>query len=236
MAWLLKTYVYISDSKVDMLYPQIPQKRLSKIATELKINLGILSLKFGHQPTEKNRQDKLNLIIRYLKEEGAVGTVDSTKEYFEGVLPMRGTPWPYIEKGMVYFGGTTKSGTVLGLGGSIHHCIGELRGETDTRSYSGLGPLITKLTEELDPARYGQLMNMYHSARGLDGRRLELTDELVLRLTAEVTRYDISGPTQNLEFVAKRLVESLAVPDLWHDPNTKLHVVLGTPIYVAQVD
>jgi len=44
---LMKVYVYISDTKVDMLYSQIAQTDrgiLKKIATELRIDLKILDL------------------------------------------------------------------------------------------------------------------------------------------------------------------------------------------------
>jgi hypothetical protein len=191
---------------------------LSKIAAELKINIGVLNLTFGHQPTEKNRQEKLNLIIRYLKEESAVGTVDSPKEYFEGVLPMQWGPFAYPRgenSDLIYFGDTTTSGTILGLGGSMHHRVGEQRGESTIHSVSSAPAILAFLSKELDvPSRWRQ-----YSA--------DLEDTLYNVMVA--TRGSF-GPTQNLEFVAKRLLEGSHFP--WYDG----HIVLGTPIYVAQAD
>jgi hypothetical protein len=240
---LLKSYVYISDSKVDMLYPQIPQNFLSKIAAELKINLGVLNLTVGHQRAEKNRQDKLNLIIRYLKEEGAVGTVDSPKKYFEGVLPMR---WrPFGEGNLVYFGGSTEScvpRTVLGLGGSMHHLIGELRGESMVHSGSlarSIIAILAKLAEDEDP----EWARKIRQSRWQRPLTREEEESLILSAVSSSTS-NLSGPTENLEFVAKRLVDVSGrlrrgygeTPfDIIYDPSTT-HAVLGTPIYVAQAD
>jgi len=51
------------------------------------------------------------------------------------------------ETGLVYFGGATKSGTILGLGGSMYHCIGELRQEDYVHSVSASYAIISKLTK-----------------------------------------------------------------------------------------
>ena len=57
----LKYYLYISDTKVDMLFPQIPGNILKKIGGELHINLGIFNVNLvynnviGERATQRNQ-------------------------------------------------------------------------------------------------------------------------------------------------------------------------------------
>lgn len=83
----MKYYVYISDTKVDMLYSQIPKKILDKIAVELGINLGIFSLTAkGKGNQEETRYEKLKLVVNYIENNMDVGTVDQPKAYFKGSI------------------------------------------------------------------------------------------------------------------------------------------------------
>jgi hypothetical protein len=71
----MKYYVYISDTKVDMLYSQIPQNILRKIAAELNINLGIFSLSVkGKENQEKTRYEKLKIVVNYIEKHIGVRT------------------------------------------------------------------------------------------------------------------------------------------------------------------
>ena len=128
---LVKYYIYVSDSKIDMLYPQI-------------VNLALKD----SQSNQKTRYDKLNVIIKHIEKQYGVGTVDSPKEYFKGVLPMRWGPYGFVPPGesnnFIYFGGKTTSGTILGLGGSIHHLIGEQRGESNPHPHPGTYAIVSR--------------------------------------------------------------------------------------------
>jgi len=57
-------YIYVSDTKVDMLFDSMPQNVLSKIAAELSVDLSLLGigsvnvgLRYNDNPT--NRFEKL---------------------------------------------------------------------------------------------------------------------------------------------------------------------------------
>ena len=65
----MKYYLYISDTKVDMLYPQIPKPILKRIASSLSIDLKLLG-------AEVNIGVKGNLSdeTRYAKVQIVVGT------------------------------------------------------------------------------------------------------------------------------------------------------------------
>ena len=41
---MMRYYVYISDAKIDMLYPQIPKKFLKKYSKEFKFDIKIFSV------------------------------------------------------------------------------------------------------------------------------------------------------------------------------------------------
>ena len=62
---------------------------------------------------------------------GRIGTIDEPKEYFAGAMSMRwgSCIFPFVPQltpsPLVYFGGTTET-TVVGLGGSAKHVIGEV--------------------------------------------------------------------------------------------------------------
>jgi hypothetical protein len=46
----VKSYVYVSDSKIDMLYEEIPKPWLDRITAELKIDLEVVSLTLKRRP------------------------------------------------------------------------------------------------------------------------------------------------------------------------------------------
>jgi hypothetical protein len=212
----MKYYVYISDTKVDMLYSQIPKKMLDKIAVELGINLGMFRLNVkGKEDQEKTRFEKLKLVVNYIENNLDVGTVDEPKAYFKGSLPMR---WGRFgsDSGLVYFGGRTAAQTVLGLGGSMAHVI--------VKQTGGYHPSGESIPLEIKVALWREL-NLPDPTE-VDPVWDTIPEGLILDATDRATRM-MEGPLQTFEFSAKRLVET---------PVEKpLHVLLGTPIYVAMV-
>ena len=136
-----------------------------------------------------------------------------------------------IDGKIVYFGGV-EGEVVLGMVGSRQHVVG-LQGEDIMH-----GPLASGLTSAVlqtmeaslaavmdaseDPGtgsavhskQHGPLL---HSAE----------DEKALEIVSFASR-NLNGPTQNLEFLAKRL--------LLGKLGAREHVLLGTPLYVALAD
>jgi hypothetical protein len=209
----MKYYVYISDSKVDMLYSQIPKRILDRIAADLNVNLGIFSLSVKEKENqEKTRYEKLKLVVNYIENNMEVGTVDEPKAYFTGLLPMRWGEYG-VDTGLAYFGGKTAQ-TVLGLGGSMAHVIGNRKGESDTHGGS-IGADIG--------AVLGKDLNLPNS---FDYSQYDRIDDILY--TTHFATKRMKGPIQTLEFLAKRLAEGIY--------SDKSHVVLGTPLYVAMVN
>ena len=215
----MKHYLYVSETKIDILYPQILKTILDNIDDESNINAGFSSTLTANPDSGKTIYDKLDLVSSYLEKEGAVGTVDSPNQYFKGMLPMRWGPYGRDEKPqLVYFGGITDAGTVLGLGGSIHHVLGTERGSSRAHSHSLSFAIANKLSEELD---IPVTPRDKYEIEGVS-RAFALNDESYLE-SVRLATDQMDGPLQNLEFLAQKLIEG----------GDDRKVVFGTPIYVA---
>jgi hypothetical protein len=82
----MKYFVFVSDAKVDMLLPQIPQKLKSKLTAEIGVNIGVLTagLKSERDVGEKpDRISRLNAVIKFLRKTEDVGSIDEPRK---GVL------------------------------------------------------------------------------------------------------------------------------------------------------
>ena len=235
----MKYYIYISDTKVDMLYPQIPKSILKKIASSLSIDLKLfgteLSIGAKGNPSEETRYAKVRIVSEYIEKHLDVGSVDAPSTYFKGTLPMRWTDRETMH-GKVFFGGTTTH-TVIGLIGSQQHIIGSNQPKRGI-SFSFL------------PAIYGFLRLeyvLYLQARQLLFPQAEMTKNLMLIMAAYFAKFKIPEPEQQLEFLSKTLLQGPVSKRLInkhlvrkpYEPELDIpqpYVVLGTPIYVAIAD
>ena len=194
-----KYYVYISDSKVDMLYAQA---RPSTVAGRDSIR-------------------KLDAVLADLARGGHIGTIDEPKEYFRGAMPMHWGPcaFPFVPQltpsPLVYFGGATET-TVVGLGGSAKHVIGEV-GSAMPGAHSCLPYFILQLRKELGEAL-----------------PIPLEDQDQSLMAVYWATMKGKGPSQELEFVAKRLAYGLCPAKFFSTKKPeKEKVLVGTPLYVA---
>lgn len=143
----MEYYVYISDAKLDMLYEQIPTRLRDRLATELKIDLKLFSTAFSEHPSEKSKFAKLKLVTDFITKNEQVGTIDEPQSYFAGTLEMSWGPYGIGDEQIVYFGGFNDK-TIVGLGGSLKHVIGN---GTDKLLHSGSHTpyLVATLIKEL---------------------------------------------------------------------------------------
>lgn len=209
----MKYYIYISDTKLDMLYPQIPRKILERISVDLSINLGMINVNLKNKDNEKSRFDKLRIVTEYIKNNESVGSIDAPLDYFEGELPMRWGPLSHEERS-VYFGGKTDS-TWIGLAGSISHVVGSNTGNKEGFASMTAQSMLFNIEIALrdDATRFPEYMQ--HSLQ---------TSYIIYWATS-----NISGPEQKLEFLAKRL----HFGDVEDQRGTRRNVLLGTPLYVS---
>lgn len=209
-------FVYISDSKVDMVLQQIDLGATRKRTSEVAVDLKFLKGKRGAESVVgADRTARLERVVRHLTDFGDLGTVDEPGQFFWGMLPLTWGPLVGADGlSLVYFGGRTEE-TVLGLGGSRAHVFGAPpAGDRDPLiSRSMLPSLLDGIVKAPEVAAV--LTDTY------DGDAEAV--EAVRRTTV-----DLRGPAQNMEFIAKRLLHGKSA-----EGGT---VLLGSPLYVALVD
>src|ERR1700683_2245150 len=122
----LRYYLYISDTKLEMLFEQIDQSVRKRISAEFKIDLKIASLTLRRADNPgPTRVAKLRIVERFIDAHHDVGTIEEPgREYFRGQMNMQ---WGDMAVPAVCFRGTDAQGSegVL-LVGSKYHVIGEI--------------------------------------------------------------------------------------------------------------
>lgn len=243
----MKYYVYVSDTKLDMLYPQIPQGFLKKISAELGINLPFVSLSLKErkddlQSQQTARYQKLDVVTNYITNNFSVGTIDNPNEYFEGTLDMIWGPYGAENSPLVFFGGKTND-TWVGLAGSSHHLIGSNKDQTYIHSMSMTYSVAAELKKRLEAPVLPGEKTEFKKMRNIDALE-KLLGDVVLAVSSQA-RYGSEAIPQKIEFLAKKLnsgiieTSGLTITST-NFPSSPLgkkeNVLFGTPIYVALVN
>jgi hypothetical protein len=248
----MRSYVYVSDAKLDQLAPQVPKKLRERVAAELTVGISIFNLSLKEQPHETTRYAKLELVRQHLLKQGELGTLLSDDPWFEGEMSMHWGPFLHHEPSlsgehdrdydpqfpMIFFAGASAT-TRLGLGGSRRHVLGEENSlpegaRTANRdrplftSYSEGFPILTAIKEALPK---DQKVSSEETGVPAEERRKKKMANAVRMVVDGVV--DLSEkadlPPTPVEFVALRLadVEERRV-------HGDQRVILGTPLYVAR--
>ncbi|MEV5614029.1 SAVMC3_10250 family protein [Streptomyces sp. NPDC052225] len=219
-----RNYLYISTSKVDMLLPQLAPGFARRRTGEVGVNAQVVAFKHTRESAPSDdRVRRLDAVVRGLEKRGSLGTPDAPQAFFRGQLSMR---WGVLAGGedtsLVYFGGTTGR-TVVALGGSRAHTLGA---SPDTEGAPALA-------RSLLPSLLGGLQLNPHVRALLDQEDPELSPTGDAADLAAVCRgvETLRGPAQTVEFLAKRLLHGPHP-----GPAAESAVLLGSPLYVAQVD
>lgn len=219
----LRYYLYVSDTKVDMLLSQIDPAWSRKRATEVSLGLKMAGVRHSVETTGADRVARLERVLRHLEDHGALTGVDEPGRYVRGVLPMQ---WAADdERDGVYFGGRSER-TIVGLGGSRGHVVSTV---TPT-------PPPVPLSASLMPALLGLLAVL----AAKEGAPEDVTPEHGpgdADALARVVRANgsLRGPVQELEFVAVRMLQGpCPYPEMY--PQGDMAVLLGSPLYVALAD
>jgi hypothetical protein len=230
----MRYYVYVSDTKLDMLAPQVPRKLRERVAAELTIDLKVLSLSLKENPSDANRYAKVELVRQHLLKDGAVGTVDDDTAWFAGTMPMHWGPFQHHTRAeydpnfpMVFFAGQTET-MQLGLGGSRRHLLGEQSSLSERVRDTPMGPLFTSFSDG-----YSILRAVRDPVRDEHDAQSPAAPKAVASTVAQVIgTAELSGlPASSMEFLARRLID---VPSNGF-PGPR-RVILGTPLYVVQAD
>lgn len=134
-------FIYISNTKLDVLLPQIQKATGSRdeASVSLKLDLKVLSseVRFGAKPPDVHRTKLITSLTEYIHQNTFCGAVTDDGEYIHDILNVRlmrhakpddfSTYCPLAE-GQICFGGRCTGGAFAFLG-SQHHIIGAVRGE-----------------------------------------------------------------------------------------------------------
>ncbi len=88
----LKYFLYISKTKLDMLYGQIVRPDGAKRTIEWKLDAKLASVSVKKETlraVDDEQSNRLKELIAALESSGQVGTVDEPSSYFKGTLPMK---------------------------------------------------------------------------------------------------------------------------------------------------
>lgn len=248
----LRYYLYVSDTKLDMLFEQIDPALRRRISAEIKVDLQLasLTLRRADHP-HAARMAKLRLVERYIDKHHHVGTIDKPgREYFRGTMPMQ---WGWLSHGYdeksptggldtAFFKGHEDSHIVM-LAGSRRHVLGEQPAAEDTNlsAHSATPNILAVIAEHI--SGNPKLGQRWRWLKGLDPRTGGSEDvcaahdppEEGLRCAAHIR---LRGPAQQLEFLAVPLIQEQKVKidiDDWPNPRIRetVDAVLATPLYVA---
>jgi hypothetical protein len=223
----VRTYLYVSDAKVDMYLQQLDQVEKERLAAQVKISLGVVSASLDAEKTVAgNRMSRLRAVETLLRREKSIGDSGSTASWIEGVGPFAQATFQGDRGVALYYFSSDE--LFLGLVGSMHHVIGNVRGPTAEASASYLTSLLMT-TAIIDGAQAGVIEK---SDEDLDhyvkaGIR-SVGRSAWLPLTYTLARQYDQAATQRIDFLARRLSTEI-------DPNGR-RVTIATPLYVAAVD
>lgn len=206
----LRYYIYVSESKVDMLYAQIPKSTRSNLEAELKINLHLVDVAFKEKQFDDTLYSKLGVVEEYLNKQEEIGSVASPKEFFKGSAHLQ---WARISDRIVFFGGKIND-TAIGLGGSLQYVLGNSSKDIEKGGISHTPGLVSFLYKELQLRILEPLPELTDEAQ--EEKAVSATDWWAKELSQVAI--------QKFDFLAKRLLCTQI-----HNHN----VLLGTPVYVA---
>lgn len=228
----MKYYLYISDSKIEMLYSQIAtstgRSREASIGFDVKVLKG--EIKHGRGVPE-NSVTRLNNVVEALRNSGAVGSIDAPKKYIGGTLSMTWSSYGWARKEEdlpITFWSYSASGIAMALAGSKHNLLGEQR-PGSAHSHSLTLPMVQWFLDNLQEPVPDSAKQNLKVPKGWG----EL-DEFDIANGTWLAATQASGIKESTEFVARVLHDS-TWPEGFRDSNAK-RILLASPLYVASVD
>lgn len=224
----IRYYVYISDTKLEMLFEQIDQDIRKRVSAEVKVDLKVASLKLSKaDDPASTRAAKLRVVERFIDKHHNVGTIMAPgTEYFRGQMDMQ---WGLVrdpafedrEVQAVYFKGTASEGRGILLVGSSRHVLGESPAWDwpSMSTYARMMEMLQMIAERSGGQNVGALLDAYPGAEHSIVRAWSVLGE-------PSYHNELSVPKQRLDFLAIPFAEYTST--VWAH-----HVVLGTPLYVA---
>lgn len=233
----MRYYHYVSDTKVDMLFQQIPNATLKGISGEIGFDVGLLKGKLGvGKPIEEGRYAKLAAVESYLQKKGLIAEEPSSNRWSRLVgefhlVDFTSSP-DFVSPDLVVFVGKTGSEQVV-LCGSSAHITGQLAPTQSTRAMSHQFHFIRELNRlrmaEEAAAAAGRIL-------ALEPRRHVLLEGMDVEWMVDLINRRIWGdwpesPTMRLEALVRVFkADTMRTLD---EPET---LVIGSPLFVADAE
>ena len=207
----LKYYLYFSDSKLDMLFPQL--SRFDKIKLQFSLGFKRTFIRFDIKD-EKHEMNKMKQLSKYILKKCEVGNIENPKSYIKDVAKLKWGIIPMDAGDMVLFF-IKKEGLIFVLGGTPKHLVTKRSlPKINKQSRSDLFGILT-FFKSLD----------YKT--DFDVKQLELISQREIPEAIDYISSNEKLVEQELEFLAKFFMETK------YDFDEKMRVVIGSPIYVA---
>lgn len=202
----MKYYTYVSDSKIDMLYSQLPSKEARRISTELELNFGIVKASASKPELDSDLYSKLKVVVSYLKQKGLIGTVSKPKDYFAHKMKMHlgNVSFYKGDDSMILYSGVSEDGILVGLVGSSAHVVGAPSMESESLGYARAEFWLQIIEEMRSPSKEEYENEMYDLDNLIDYQ----------------ARHRDDASKQSVEFVAKKFI-------------VEGNFLIGSPLYVA---
>ena len=212
----MKFYIYVSDTKVDMLFAQIPRKLSERISAEMTVDLKVISLTLRPETAAATRYAKLAVLTAYLRKHEHVGSVDEPLRFVDDTLALR---WTTVGSTAVWCG--RSQNTLVGLTGAKQHLTGEspAPGSLDSVSFEAFRTVAADLAT-------------------LAGDAPELSPSTAEHVASlAVVANALRGPEQSLEFLAVNQGSEAVDPVRAEGRPAALdgvdRMLFGSPLYVA---
>ncbi|MBQ6787561.1 MAG: hypothetical protein IJO85_07560 [Lachnospiraceae bacterium] len=248
----MKYYVYISETKVDMLYSQITNME-SERSLKSGLKVGILSVE-AETKNIKSVYDKINEVINEIDD---IGDIYSDAEYIRGTLAMgwnARNKLNYKSNATYWIGEAVDGDGILNkilLIGSQHHIIGNKISEDYCYSTSYIDSFFNAIENRIDfetlkyNDRDGQseirstddkkmIQKMKERNASISEMKLFVNDAYLADFIDEFSGWH-NGIFQEYEFVAKLLHSEMKVDN----SGNMIRYAIATPIYVvllSQID
>jgi hypothetical protein len=221
----MRYYLYVSDSKVNMLFAQLPPELRNDAMRKMGVQQS--------RDPETDRISKLEVVERFIREQCDVGSADSPAEYIAGTqtLAWGCTHGSLVAKRddnpFVFFSGGEGDVTLL-MSGSSKHLIGDHKPRERGFSSSSIPHVIETLMKDIE------LESQSVSTIDLPGRiesykrdELPYSGEALVLAIVDQASSNLSSARQRLEFLAKTLLHGPS--PTWEGRKS----VLASPLYVA---
>lgn len=207
----IEYYLYFSDTKLEMLYPQL--SRFEKFKLKFRLGTRDISMTLDLE-NEKHKVRKMKQLSKYILRRGDIGTIDNPRSYIKDKANLKWGIIPMDAGDMVLFF-LQKKGLIFVLGGTPKHLI--------TKNEQ---PITTKQTRS-DLFDIMHFFNSLDYETELDIEKLKFLGEREVPDAINFISSNKNLVTQELEFLAKIFVETK------YNLDEKTRVIIGSPIYVS---